>query len=653
MSGNETKFETISSAVLGMGKIAAFGPDAGTAIGTIVSLAKLAGFVADERATFGPENQRVQKHIREQVLAGFKEFARAEGESVQLSGELSTANIALKNSLQLCFVDRRKLAACANDPKGFRIEAKAMIFETLEAKYTHLFAPDKSNTIGYRFAEVVVSAALHAALENHAYFRTLEPHLQIQMARRLAVVEGKVDAVHDDVKVIKDVVTQLKPEAEKAGVSEEFLVGLVQRYIPEISDIGTAIKEILNALQAAADLKAQSKLPTNFDEAINAVLERVAQLNDQGDFDAGQRTIDDELAAMDEEDERRKAGRLKLLTTAITQARIRRSVDDAVRYILAQVELEFGLGEAASKRLFEIRGEWFERGRDKGLNFDLEVVVSLDRHLVESTDSDQQPLKWATYLANSSAPLHTLGYRETNNKYLYEGVKVNLLALRKFSKSDNPLEWGTTINNLGNALSTIGEREEKIIFLKMAAVAHRKSLSVWNRSHWPEKWAMAQGNLANVFLAIGVKFENKKKLTSSYICKKKSLLVYNKEDHPFEWALAQNGKGVALNFLGQILQDPKILHDAETSFTSAISVWTKKKWRLDWAGAQLNLANLKYARMIMQNNSEDPSILESHRSDALSHVEKALIEFGPESSKYFYEFATELREKILAYQPYS
>ena len=251
-----------------MGKIATLGPDAGTVIGTMVSLAKLTGFVADEQATYGPENQRVQKHIREQVLAGFKEFARAEGESVQLSGELSTTNIALKNSLQQCFVDRSKLAACADDPKGFMVEAQTMIFETLEAKYAHLFAPDKSTSIGYRFAEVVVSAALHAALENHAYFRTLEPHLQIQMARRLAVVEEKVDAVHDDVKVIKDVVTQLKPEAEKAGVSEEFLVGLVQRYIPEVSDIGSAIQGILSALEAAADLKAQSKLPSNFDEAI-------------------------------------------------------------------------------------------------------------------------------------------------------------------------------------------------------------------------------------------------------------------------------------------------------------------------------------------------------------------------------------------------
>ena len=109
-----------------MGKIATLGPDAGTVIGTMVSLAKLTGFVADEQATYGPENQRVQKHIREQVLAGFKEFARAEGESVQLSGELSTTNIALKNSLQQCFVDRSKLAACADDPKGFMVEAQIM-----------------------------------------------------------------------------------------------------------------------------------------------------------------------------------------------------------------------------------------------------------------------------------------------------------------------------------------------------------------------------------------------------------------------------------------------------------------------------------------------------------------------------------------------
>ena len=100
---------------------------------------------------------------------------------------------------------------------------------------------------------------------------------------------------------------------------------------------------------------------------------------------------------------------------------------------------------------------WYERGKDRGLNLDLEVSIRL-AEIAKETAAD--PDERRTCLSDLGIALATLGERESETARLEEAVSAFRLALEEYSYERVPLQSEIThsnrrcwINRLASAIS--------------------------------------------------------------------------------------------------------------------------------------------------------------------------------------------------------
>ena len=397
-----------------------------------------------------------------------------------------------------------------------------------------------------------------------------------------AEVRREVGQLSDDVTAL---VARSEATARQLGLQEGLLVALARNYASDAQDFDSALRAIENALKVAAEERKRPSQPADAGEATDAVLGRMATLNDAGDLDAAQAALADELRAMEAEDARRRTARKRLYESGVAQATLRNEPADAARYLLLAAEVERPIAFATLGALWD---EWYVRGRDKGLNFDLAVSEALARVAVERAASADEKGAAANYLGMA---LETLGGRERGTARLEASVAAFRTALTHYARERTPLPWATTQNNLADALQVLGVREASSARLEEAVVAYRAALEENTRERAPLDWARAQNNLANTLQTLGLSEAGTARLEEAVAAYRAALTEATRERAPLEWAAAQNNLANTLQALGERETGTERLEEAIPAFRAALEEMTRERMPLNWATAQYNLAN--------------------------------------------------------------
>ena len=205
-------------------------------------------------------------------------------------------------------------------------------------------------------------------------------------------------------------------------------------------DFDGALRGIERALEVAHVERQRGALPSNLPDAVEAVLRQVDALNEAGDLGKGLQTLERELQARADEVERRQAEQVRLCEKGVAQAVLARDAEAACRFELARLDIEAS-GDAAERfeALRRVQDEWYKRGRDKGLNFDLEVAIALAHACLERARSADDR---GTAGNDLGLALWVLGERESGTARLEEAVAAFRAALQERARELVPLDWG-------------------------------------------------------------------------------------------------------------------------------------------------------------------------------------------------------------------
>ncbi|MEL6947906.1 MAG: helix-turn-helix transcriptional regulator [Pseudomonadota bacterium] len=372
--------------------------------------------------------------------------------------------------------------------------------------------------------------------------------------------------------------------ATQLGLQTGLLVAMARRYADEAADdFDSAHRAIEEALRLAADERARAALPSNVEDAFDAVLKTMAALNDAGDLDAAQAALDDELRAMEAEEERRKAGFARLYQRGITQARLMNKAEQAAKFAIKEAELEGALDFHGFRQL---RRDWYERGRDKGVNFDLRVAIGLAHNTLQRANGSDERGK-----AHNDIGLvfWTLGERENRTRRLEQAVAAYEDALKEWTREADPHNWAIIKNNLGNALKTLGERESGTARLKQAVTAYEDALKEFTRGAVPLDWAMTKNNLGNALLTLGERESGTGHLEQAVAAYEDALKERTRKAVPLGWAMTKNNLGIALLILGERESGTDRLEQAVAAYEDALKERTRERVPLDWAATKSNL----------------------------------------------------------------
>ncbi|WP_146343750.1 helix-turn-helix domain-containing protein [Falsiphaeobacter marinintestinus] len=411
----------------------------------------------------------------------------------------------------------------------------------------------------------------------------------------LGIDPTEVEALHhtnedDTPEIVQRLLAEKEAHANDLKVAHALVVSLAYRYAEgNPGDFDGALKGLERALEVAAEERAKGDLPSNTSDAVDVVLRRIDDLNDAGRVEDGVAEIRRALAAQADEVERQKAAQGRMFDKGIAQAVLARDVDLAVEMELGKLELEGG----GFEDLRSVRRVWYERGRDKGLRFDLEVAIALAEIACDrASDADEK----GNALNDLGLALWTLGQRQSGTDQLEQAVTAYRAALEAWTRDRVPLDWAMTQNNLGNALWTLGQRESGTERLEQAVIAYHAALEEWTRDRVPTDWAMTQNNL-----------------------------------------------GVALKTLGERESGTERLEQAVTAYRAALEERTRDRVPLDWAMTQENMA-LVYLAMAEKADPEEQGPL---LSKALTHVDLALEVFDPAETPYNHDKASRLRDALM------
>jgi tetratricopeptide (TPR) repeat protein len=288
-------------------------------------------------------------------------------------------------------------------------------------------------------------------------------------------------------KLMAQVGTSQEAERLRAvGVREGVIVGFAERSLAATpDDLGQAWAEVRRLLEVALDVQREGRAGSNHGDFVDAVLARVAELSREGAYgDAGEEIE----AALAREEAESRARSARLLDSAVEVATLAGDAPKVAALALRRAELD---GPLAFDALRALQDEWYVRGRDRGVSFDLAVSIALARTThARAADADRR----GAALNDLGISLGSLGERETGTGRLEEAVAAYRAALEERTRERVPLDWARTQMNLGIALWTLGERETGTGRLEEAVAAYRAALEETTRDRVPLDWAATIGN---------------------------------------------------------------------------------------------------------------------------------------------------------------
>lgn len=374
--------------------------------------------------------------------------------------------------------------------------------------------------------------------------------------------------------VVERLEARVAVPAEQLGVQKALVHDLARRYAegnPE--DFYGALRGIERALEVAHAQRQRSALPTNLPDAVEALLRQVDALNEAGDLGKGLQTLERELQAQADEVERRQAEQVRLCEKGVAQAVLARDAEAACRFELARLDIEAS-GDAAErfKALRRVRNDWYERGRDKWLNFDLEVAIVLARACLKRARSADERGTAGNDLGNA---LQTLGKWESGTARLEAAVDAYRAALQELTRERVPFGWALTQNNLGAALQTLGHRESGTARLEAAVDAYRAALEEWTRKRAPLDWAMTHNNLGNALQTLGKRESGTARLEEAVDAYRAALEERTRERVPLEWGITQENFGLAKVALFEKTGERRYLEEALACYDAAETVFAE------------------------------------------------------------------------------
>ena len=368
------------------------------------------------------------------------------------------------------------------------------------------------------------------------------------------------------------------------GVTEKAIIGLAQKIAAETENVGQAWVELQNAMEMAVRVQADGRVTSNQGGFVDEVLHRVAELSAEGEYGSAGDEIE---AALSREEEESQARRMKLLARGVEVALLDRDTVRAAALVARKADLEAG-GVAEFQALRGLQDFYYERGRDKGINLDLELAIDLATLIAARAEGYDER---GVALNDLGTTLSTLGERESGTERLEQAVEAYRAALEEWTRDKAPLEWAGTQNNLGNALKFLGERESGTERLEQAVAAYKAALEEWTRDKVPLDWATTQNNLGNALSTLGARESGTERLEQAVAAYKAALEEWTKDKLPLAWAVTQNNLGTALQTLGTRESGTERLEQAVEAYRAALEEWTRDKVPLYWATAQNNLGN--------------------------------------------------------------
>lgn len=386
--------------------------------------------------------------------------------------------------------------------------------------------------------------------------------------------ERDADRLYDEMQVLR----------QSLKISESLAIALAVKHAEgNPSDLAGALRELERAFEVANAQAQLGALPSNTDAAVDAVIAEVDRLNEDEGLEAGSAYVMAEL-------DRVAAQHVRLIDKGLAQAVLARDVDGAVALELRKLRLEGATD--AFEALRKVQDEWYVRGCDKGLAFDLEVSIGLAKELVVRQRPSDNPGGDLIGLGNS---LCSLGERSSDTNILERALETYRVAATAYEEAELPSGWANAQIGVGNALLFIGERESGTARLEQAIAAFRAALKELTREQAPLDWATSQNNLGNALRALGQRESGTTRLEESVAAYRAALKEWTREKVPLDWAGTQNNLGTALQVLGIRESDTPRLEEAVAAFRAALKEWTRDRVPHYWAITQNNLAEVEVA----------------------------------------------------------
>jgi tetratricopeptide (TPR) repeat protein len=414
--------------------------------------------------------------------------------------------------------------------------------------------------------------------------------------RRIDTTTQETAADVRDLQAMVAALTQANA-ARASGIADYALIDLARRIAADVADPAAAFKELENAVEVAIRVQAEGRQGSNLGDFVDEVLRRVSALAAKNQYETAAQEID---AALAQEQADSTARRIRLLDAGLAQDILRRDPESAARRLIQKADLEAG-GVATVATLWTLWIEWNERGRDKGLNFDLAVAIELSTNTLPRANG---PDDRGAVLNNLGIALGLLGGREPGTTRLEQAVDAFRTAATEWTQDRVPLDWARTQMNLGAALQTLGERESGTARLKQAVEAFRDALTEYRQDRVPLDWATTQVNLGTALLNLGQREAGTTRLEQAVEAYRAALTEYTQDRVPLDWAMTQMNLGNALAALGERETGTERLEKAVGAYRAALTEHRQDGVPLDWANT---LGNEGGALLTLAGRTGDPA----------------------------------------------
>jgi len=378
-----------------------------------------------------------------------------------------------------------------------------------------------------------------------------------------------------------------------AGVTESAMIALAQRIAAETNDLDKAWLELRNAIDRAVKLQADGLVNSTKGGGVDEVNKRVAELSAVGEY----RSAGDEIdAALSREQEEHLARSSKFLDRGVEVALLDRDTSRAAELLVQKSDLESGKA-SDQQDLRALQDLYFTRGRDQGLNLDLELSISLARIILDrATETDERGLA----LTDLGMALGALGRRENKTERLEEAVVAFSTALDLQTREQAPLDWANVYDCLGTVLSYLGEREAGNTRLEEALAAFNSALEVRKKDTTPDDWARTQNNLGIALQMLAQRERGSKRLDQAISAFRAVTEHWHSVGNQALWATSMTNLGNALSIKAERLirngSGHQELDEAIEAYRAALAAINQATQPLDWATIQNNLGNALWAR---------------------------------------------------------
>ena len=236
----------------------------------------------------------------------------------------------------------------------------------------------------------------------------------------------------DIARVVDELVRQgVVKRAEDAGIETSVIISLAARLKPtQQLDFAQAVVEVSHAVDIAMNVVAEGSSGSR-DQLVDEVLKRIADKTKANDPVGATREAEEGFARWEKQETERRANAsaqgVALLEAALKTDLLRFDAAAAAGRVEKIASLQHEGDPKASFDAVRARQEQFDsEGRDKGLNFSLQVAIAIGRRaVVLAQNLDQR----GEALNDLGVALYDLGERDSKTERLEEAVATFRAAL--------------------------------------------------------------------------------------------------------------------------------------------------------------------------------------------------------------------------------